>query len=276
MAGVVVSPSIAHQFRRLGRSRNGNDLPRAAAFGASQDEDADVSGRFGPLGLVTSFLKRGVSLARGMVRRPAETMEDVALGRSWKIVVALVLLAAAARVVSLWLIAFHMRATPTVGSILDWVRVYRPVASYLLPELRWEDSNLLFESARIAVPWLLWTVSNYGVSALFDGEGTFRGVARTTACCLVPYIIFAIPIALLSHVMTVQERGMYEALWSLLYFWIGVLLIVQIRTVHNYPIGRTLGVGVLKLFWDVDPGRRADSGRVAQRRAYRFSGGSRS
>ena len=248
MAGVVVSPAISHQFRRLGRRRNGNAHSGAGAYAALPGEIVDAGGWLGAVRPVSSFLVRGLSLAWGTVRRPVETMENVALGRSWRLVIALVLLAAAARIVSLWLIAFHMRATPTVGSVLDWVRVYRPVASYLLPELRWEDSNLLFESARIVVPWLLWTVSNYGVSALFDGEGTFRGVARTTALCLVPYIIFAVPIALLSHVMTVQERGMYEALWSLLYFWILVLLIVQIRTVHNYPMGRTLGVGVLKLF----------------------------
>ena len=240
MAGVIVSPAVSGQFRRAGRRRNG------AAFSAA-GLDAAVSER-GRSRAVVSVIARPLSLAWGMLRQPVETLERAAEGRSLWLAVAVVALAAAARIVSLWLIAFHMRATPTVGSVLDWLRVYRPVAAYLLPELRWEDSNLIFESARIAVPWLLWTVSNYGVAALFDGEGTFRAVARTTACCLIPYIIFAIPIALLSHVLTVEERGLYEALWSLLYFWILILLVVQVRTIHNYPLGRTFGVGILKVF----------------------------
>ena len=248
MAGVVVTPAVSNQFRMLGRRRNGAaiaaaglvaDLPAGAAAGRRRSSRSRA---------ILSFPERCFSIVWGMFTRPVETLEDVARGRSVWLAVAIVVLAAAARIVSLWLIAFHMRATPTVGSILDWVRVYRPVAAYLLPELRWEDSNLLFEAGRIAIPWLLWTVSNYGVAALFDGEGTFRAVARTTACCLIPYIVFAIPVALLSHVLTVQERGFYEAFWSILYFWILILLVVQIRTVHNYPLGRTLGVGVLKVF----------------------------
>ena len=73
-------------------------------------------------------------------------------------------------------------------------------------------------------------------------------MTRTTACCLIPYIVFAIPISLLSHALTVQERGFYEALWSITYYWVLLLLVVQVRTIHNYPLGRTFGVGILKVF----------------------------
>jgi sugar lactone lactonase YvrE len=184
----------------------------------------------------------------GILLRPIETFERLAQGRSLWPVVILLALAAAVRLVSLALIAFHMRATPTVGSLLDWFRLYRPVAVYLLPELRWEDANFFVEILRIALPWTLWTIANYGVSALFEGSGTFRGVARTTAYCLVPYILFAVPIALLSHLMTAQERGLYEILWSLVYLWVLLLLLLEIRTVHDYLAGRTVGVGLVMVF----------------------------
>ena len=184
----------------------------------------------------------------GVLLRPIETFERLAQGRSLWPVVILLALAAAVRLASLALIAFHMRATPTVGSLLDWFRLYRPVAVYLLPELRWEDANFFVEILRIALPWTLWTIANYGVSALFEGSGTFRGVARTTAYCLVPYILFAVPIALLSHLMTAQERGLYEILWSLVYLWVLLLLLLEIRTVHDYLAGRTVGVGLVMVF----------------------------
>ena len=245
MAAMVVSPALSNQFRLPGGKRNGAALP-SAGLGATAA--VGVQGRRSRFRSIFSFLKRHFSLAWGIFRHPVETFESVGQGRSLWLAVILVALAVAARIVSLWLIAFHMRATPTVGSILDWARLYRPVAAYLLPELRWEDSNLLFEMLRLVVPWSLWTVSNYGVSALFDGEGTFRAVARTTACCMMPYIVFAIPIALMSHVMTVQERGFYEALWSMLYFWVLILLVVQVHVIHNYPLGKTFGIGILKVF----------------------------
>lgn len=186
--------------------------------------------------------------ALGILLHPNETFERLATGSSLWPVVILLGLAGLARVLSLALIAFHMRATPSVGSVLDWVRLYRPVAASLLPELRWEDANLFVEMLRIVLPWSLWTAANYGVSALFEGEGTFRGVARTTAYCLVPYIVFAVPVALLSHGMTANERGLYETLWSLVYYWVLILLVLQLRTVHNYSIRRTVSVGLVSVF----------------------------
>ena len=184
----------------------------------------------------------------GVLLHPSETFQSLKEGRSLWPVVILVGLAALARLASLSLIAFHMRATPSAGSPLEWFRLYRPVAAYLLPELRWEDANPFLEALRILVPWLLWVAANYGVSALFEGEGTFRDVARTTAYCLVPYILFAVPIALLSHVMTGQERGLYESLWSVVYYWVLILLVVEIRVVHDYTVKRTLSVGAVMVF----------------------------
>ena len=179
---------------------------------------------------------------------PVQTFQWLAAGRSLWPAVILVLLAGVAGTASLVTIAFHMRATPTVGSLVDWIRLYRPVAASLLPELRGEDTNLIVELLRIAGPWALWAVTNYGVSALFDGEGTFRGVIRTTAYCLVPYIIFAVPIALLSHVTTVHERGLYETLWSLVYYWVLLLVVLQVQVVHNYSFRDTVRVGLVIVF----------------------------
>ena len=119
MAGVVVSPTLS-RFRLQRRNGRGRSY-------------AHLAGQ--PLWF---------SLPWGILSRPVETLETVARGRSIWLAVILVAFAALARIVSLYGIAFHMRATPTVGSVLDWVRLYRPVAAYLLPELHWEDSNLLF------------------------------------------------------------------------------------------------------------------------------------
>lgn len=179
----------------------------------------------------------------GILVKPVQTFETVKMGQALWPALALISAAALARLLSLMLIAFHMRATPSAGSVANWVRLYRPVAAYLLPELRWEDANLVVEVLRIVVPWLLWTAANYGVSTLFDGEGAFRGVVRTTAFCLVPYIVFAVPIALMSHAMTAQERGLYETLWGIVFYWVLLLLMLQVFSVHNFPALRTLGVG---------------------------------
>ena len=192
--------------------------------------------------------ERALPAVVGILVRPVDTLERIAQGRSLWPILFLLMAAGLARVVSLALIAFHMRATPAVGSMLDWLRLYRPVAASLLPELRWEDAKIYLEYLRIGIPWGLWTVANFGVATLFDGEGTARSVARTTAFCLVPYILLAVPIALLSHVLMAGERGLYETLWSLTYYWVLLLLILQLHTVHNYTWRQTLRVGMVIIF----------------------------
>ena len=186
--------------------------------------------------------------ALAILVRPSQTMELLAEGQSLRPVVVLLTLGGLARLVSLALMAFHMRATPSAGSVINWVRLYRPVAAYLMPELRWEEANAFVEVLRVILPWLLWTVANYGVAALFDGEGSFRQVARTTAYCLVPYILFAVPIALMSHLLTGQERGLYETLWSIVFYWVLILLVIEVAVVHKYSAARTVGVGVVMSF----------------------------
>ena len=189
-----------------------------------------------------------VRLALGILLRPTETFEALKSGRSLWPAVLMVGLAAVVRVASLAVMPFHMRATPAVGSIFDWARLYRPVAASLLPELHWEEANIIVEMLRIILPWLLWTLANYGVSALFDGEGTLRGVVRTTAYCLAPYILFAVPISLVGYVLTARERGLYESLWSVVFYWVLILLVMQLSVVHNYSGGRTVRVGAVAVF----------------------------
>ena len=61
-------------------------------------------------------------------------------------------------------------------------------------------------------------------------------------------MFFALPISLLGYVLTARERGLYESLWSVVFYWILFLLVIQLSTVHNYSGGRTVRVGALAVF----------------------------
>ena len=195
-----------------------------------------------------STTKRELPPFLNILVHPRDTLESLRSARSLWPALILVGLAAAARLLSLAVMAFHMRATPVVGSLADWLQPYRPVAVYLLPETRWDEASVIGEMLRILLPWLMWVLTNYGVSALFEGEGTFKAVACSTAYCLVPYILFAVPLALVGHVLTGHERGLYEALWSAGFVWITILLVLQISVVHDYSGRKTVGVGLVSVF----------------------------
>ncbi len=234
MVGILAWPTLSRLSRRV--------KPSFRPFVRSPARPIDHT----PLG--SSPERSPARLVLGILVRPIETFDALKNGHSLWPALLIVGLAALVRLASLAVMPFHMRATPVVGSIFDWARLYRPVAASLLPELHWEEASILVEMLRIILPWLLWTLANYGVSALFDGEGTLRGVVRTTAYCLVPYIVFALPISLVGYVLTARERGFYESLWSVVFYWILLLLVIQLSTVHNYSGGRTVRVGALAVF----------------------------
>ena len=187
-------------------------------------------------------------LALGVLVRPIETFEALRSGRSLWPAVLMVGLAAVARVASLAVMPFHMRATPVVGSIFDWARLYRPVAASLLPELHWEEANISVEMLRIILPWLLWTLANYGfrrcsmVRELYAvSSAPPPTVWRLTSCLLCQSRLSAM-------CLPPESGGLYESLWSVVFYWVLILLVMQLSTVHNYSGGRTVRVGVLAVF----------------------------
>ena len=44
------------------------------------------------------------------------------------------------------------------------------------------------------------------------------------------------------------ERGLYETLWSLTYYWVLLLLVLQLHTVHSYTWRQTARVGMVIIF----------------------------
>lgn len=99
-----------------------------------------------------------------------------------------------------------------------------------------------------ALPLLSWVVLNYMVSTITDGEGRFSEVYICTIYALSPYLIFALPIALISNVLTYNEAFVYEyamfaiAGWSLLYIF------MMIKELHDYTLVQTIRNVLLTLF----------------------------
>jgi len=84
------------------------------------------------------------------------------------------------------------------------------------------------------VPWLLWSVVHYGITTIADGEGRFRDVLTGTAYCFMPWIVFSLPIALVTNLLTLQEKNFVDLFTLVINAWVVVLLYFKIRETHNY------------------------------------------
>jgi hypothetical protein len=163
-----------------------------------------------------------------VLRRPRRKL--VGLFREWRereavwTVPLLAGLAVIARFTSLMLTSFHFRNVEP------------------------EEANLVLEAARVLGPWLSWIIVSFGISELFFGEGSMRQVAIESAFALMPYIVLAVPLALLTHVLSLEERGLYQAGLVFALGWVVVNLFGQLITLHNFGFRRSLGVFALTLF----------------------------
>jgi len=94
----------------------------------------------------------------------------------------------------------------------------------------------------------IWNAANYLISTISDGEGRIKDVVIGTAYSLFPYVLFALPIALLTRVLSLNEVFIYSLGQNLIYVWVGLMLFIMVKEIHNYSFGETLKNVLLTIF----------------------------
>jgi uncharacterized protein YigE (DUF2233 family) len=94
----------------------------------------------------------------------------------------------------------------------------------------------------------LWNVANYLVSTISDGEGRVRHVIIGSAYSLFPYVLFALPITLISNVLSLNEVFLYTFSMNVIYWWIGLMLFLMVKEIHNYSFFETVRNLLITIF----------------------------
>lgn len=130
--------------------------------------------------------------------------------------------------------------------LLVVVRIgYIFLVHFPLSELEPRDANVVLEIVRMLLPILTWIVATYGVTTIMDGEAVFGEVFVAGAYAMVPYLVFAIPIALLSRVLSIEEAGIYNFVNVAVWVWIVGLVVLSVYVLHQYSFGKTIVVTVV-------------------------------
>ncbi len=119
---------------------------------------------------------------------------------------------------------------------------------YPLASVSVRKANLLLECGKLFVPVLTWVLASYAMTTILDG-GTMIGEAMLyNALTLVPYVVFTVPAVLLSRLMDGGQAGLYGVITGGLLLWVVMLMIVGIKEMNEYSVGKTLLVVLLTLF----------------------------
>ncbi|HWQ05204.1 MAG TPA: YIP1 family protein [Longilinea sp.] len=139
------------------------------------------------------------------------------------------------------------------GLIYLWVLIVRVLVLYVTGFIFNPNASLAnIHPENVIVITLLafviWNAANYLISTISDGEGRVRDVIIGSAYSLFPYVLFALPIALISNVLTMNEVFIYSFSVNIMWFWTGLMLFIMVKEIHNYSFSETIRNVLLTLF----------------------------
>jgi DNA-binding beta-propeller fold protein YncE len=131
------------------------------------------------------------------------------------------------------------------GLIYLWVVIVRVLSQYLTGFIFNPYTNVAYirvgnEILYTVLLICLWNAANYLISTISDGEGRIRHVIIGSAYSLFPYALFVLPIALISNVLSLNEVFLYSFSMNVVWFWIGLMLFIMVKEIHNYSFFETV------------------------------------
>ena len=137
--------------------------------------------------------------------------------------------------------------------IYGWVIVVRVSSLYVTgfifnPYTTLSDIRVENEIVYTVLLLFLWNAANYLISTISDGEGRVRDVVIGTAYSLFPYVLFALPIALITNILTLNEIFLYSFSLNRVWLWLGIMLFVMVKEIHNYSFSETVRNVLMTLF----------------------------
>jgi DNA-binding beta-propeller fold protein YncE len=141
-----------------------------------------------------------------------------------------------------------LKAVPVllVLAILSWM-LSLSALSFQYRTRRPEEIRLLIESIKIIIPWISWCISAAMVGEIFFGEGTFRKIIIASAWALWPFILLPIPVNLMTNIMTLDERTLYDIAWIVIGGLTAIQFLKVIKDIHNFEWGQSISVMILTL-----------------------------
>ncbi len=112
--------------------------------------------------------------------------------------------------------------------------------SFLFNNVYWPEVNILQQILSILLPLVIFVVSNWGLTTLFEGKGTLKDVYIGTCYALTPYVLLQLPMIVLSNCVTMDEGAFVTLLGTISLVWAGGLIVIAMMQIHAYGLGKTL------------------------------------
>lgn len=107
--------------------------------------------------------------------------------------------------------------------------------------------DILKQIAIVVLPVVLFSLSNWSVTTLAEGKGSFKDIFMVTCYSLMPLIIFQFITPILTHFITLNEQAYLNIIDGIGYGWTFLMLILGIREIHEYSGGKMVSTSILTI-----------------------------
>jgi len=121
------------------------------------------------------------------------------------------------------------------------------ITHFPIASIQPRDTNIWLETVKLLLPVLTWVISCYAITTISEGETLLSEIFASAAYSMVPYIVFTIPLALLSRVMESNQLLLYNALNIIILAWVLLTFFLSVKTLNNYTTGQTVKVCIVSL-----------------------------
>ncbi len=133
-----------------------------------------------------------------------------------------------------------VRAATTILGITIVAMFYNSIGKGYLFNPEDNYSTIFVSIISIVIPVVLWSVSNWCLTTLFDGEGSMKDIYIATCYSLAPLPIFLIVSTVLTNIMTTTEGSMVNLLVTIGFIWTIMLLFFGTLVTHDYSLGKNV------------------------------------
>lgn len=102
-----------------------------------------------------------------------------------------------------------------------------------------EQINIVGTFVSTALVVIIWVAANWGLTTLFDGEGSMKDVFLYTGYSMLPLVLSQIALIPLTNILTVNEATIITLVTVIGYGWSAILLYTGTMTTHQYSGGKT-------------------------------------
>ena len=92
----------------------------------------------------------------------------------------------------------------------------------------------------VLVPLFLWVVSNWCLTTLFEGEGSFKDIFIATTYSLAPLPIIMVPVTIASNFVLASEVNLLTLFTTIAFIWAGILIFFGTMVTHDYTMGKNV------------------------------------